>query len=466
MADPKPDHADPSINEKLADQIQREWLFFIKRLPENTIARLGAVKFTLLVLQLLLIISNHVYHLGIWAVFVRFSTSHRNNFNQAVYHRTSGGLDFTKIASLHLWRGFVVPSLFGCSAYVITALLCLRHELYHWKPELLEHYGRVVSESRFGFLIPKRWLDFCFQVYKQKHEEHRSNTIQPADRKHDALRDTVEFRRVLRQVGINLLVSVPAIFTMWMALLQTEIETQHILELPRSYVPPVQGVVWYLINDMFYFYPHWIAHSSSLVASGPSPSNNNNIKLPLPRPVLRFLHKQFKESHRLHHRCKANIGVAAWYCSVWEQILFNLFPALVGPVITQILADLFGLSPTWGTHLVTLYVWIAAAAASSVLAHTGYRSMWNDPGQHDLHHERAFDPKAACNFGTFGVFDWIHGTKSQVPAKDAAAWRGQRDRQAALWEAAERSGVPLTESQKAVVKQPVHDGKEWVRKDV
>lgn len=111
------------------------------------------------------------------------------------------------------------------------------------------------------------------------------------------------------------------------------------------------------------------------------------------------------------------------------------------------------------------HVCFTAASVSSVLAHTGYRSVWNDPGKHDLHHERAFDPKAACNFGTMGFFDWLHGTKSSIPAADALAWRTQRDRQAALWEASMRSGIPLTEEQMTVVKQPDHSA-EWIEKDI
>ncbi|KAH8889166.1 hypothetical protein GQ53DRAFT_842906 [Thozetella sp. PMI_491] len=455
MPESKPD---PSVNERLADQIQQEWPFVARRFPGNVLARLGAVKFTLIVLQTMLIISNNFYRIGFWDMFVQNSSRYRDGFNQAVLEQTSGRVDFTKIESYHLWRGFVVPSLMGCSAYIITALLCLRHELYHWKPELLQHYAEAASNSFFGGLIPTRLFNPFFHVYKEKHLRHISNTIQP-DRQHAALRDTVEFSKVLRQVGFNLLISIPSIFLMWMVLLRAKIETQNILQLPRSYVPLVQGIVWYLFNDMFYFYPHWIAHSSSLA----QPASKGTLSFP--KQVVGFLHRQFKESHRLHHRCKANIGIAAWYCSVWEQLLFNLFPALIGPVMTQLLANWAGVAHIWGTHLVTLYVWIAAAAASSVLAHTGYRSVWNDPGKHDLHHEGAFDPKAACNFGTFGFFDWLHGTTSAIPAADTRAWRGQRDRQAALCEAAKRSGIPLTEEQMSIIKQPDH-GQDWVRKDI
>lgn len=148
-----------------------------------------------------------------------------------------------------------------------------------------------------------------------------------------------------------------------------------------------------------------------------------------------------------------------------EQVAFNLFPALLSPVATQTLARAAGVERAWGTHLVTLYVWIVTAAATSVMAHTGYRSVWNDPGKHDLHHERAFSPRAACNFSTMGAFDWLHGTANGLSATETGEWRGQRDRQAALYEAERRSGVPLTEEQKSVVQQPAPD-QEWVRKDV
>jgi sterol desaturase/sphingolipid hydroxylase (fatty acid hydroxylase superfamily) len=183
----------------------------------------------------------------------------------------------------------------------------------------------------------------------------------------------------------------------------------------------------------------------------------------LPPAVAKSVYTHFNHSHKLHHLSKANLGIAAWYCSPWEQVLFNLFPALVGPFITQVLADAAGVQAVWGTHLVTLYVWLVAAAANSVLAHTGYRSVFNDPGKHDLHHERAFNPKTAVNFGTLGLFDWLHGTLSSIPKRDAEAWRAQRDRQAALYEASKRSGVSLTEEQMEIVKQPHHD-EEWAEK--
>ncbi|KAF3911532.1 hypothetical protein ABW20_dc0109068 [Dactylellina cionopaga] len=267
-----------------------------------------------------------------------------------------------------------------------------------------------------------------------------------------ALEDSKAFLKILRVVGLNLIISVIGVLVLWVFLLQSNIESHDISTLPKSYVPPIQGLVWYFINDFFYFYPHWIAHTT--------PSTNALSCKLLPRYISRALHHHLKESHRMHHRTKANLGIAAWYCSPWEQFMFNLFPAFFGPLLTQAFANAAGIQGIWGTHLVTLYVWLTVAAMASVLAHTGYRSTWNDPGKHDFHHERAFDPKKAVNFGTLGFFDWLHGTASSVPLTDTKEWRTQRDRQAALYEASRRSSIPLTKEQMQVIQQPNH-GQEW-----
>lgn len=150
------DKYDPSsINENLAKQIRQEWSFKTKRFPENFMERLGIVNLSLIILETLLITSNHFHPLGYWKAFVHDSSSYRDDFNKAVFDRTDGTIDFTQIDSYSLWKGLVVPSLVGVSAYVITAVIYLRHELYQWKPELLQHYGLIVSESRLGPLIPQ-----------------------------------------------------------------------------------------------------------------------------------------------------------------------------------------------------------------------------------------------------------------------------------------------------------------------
>lgn len=431
-------------SEVLADQIEQEWIFKLKRLPEKIVLRCGIILIILLFLETLLVISNSVRYLGYWEGFIRLSTSYREGVTRTKWSRAAH-LDSRSLDPWSLWRGWIVPSFLAGGTYIVVGLISLRHELYHWKPELLGDYVKVAKDSKVGKWIPHSWLDVIFHIYSDSHRAYVNKKIQR--RSHVALEDSTEFCKVLRVVGINILISTLAVLCLWISLLKINIEANNIVELPRSYVPPVQFAVWYFINDFFYYYPHRIAHT-------------------LPGDFFtKTVHKHFKDSHRLHHRTKANLGIAAWYCSPSEQLLFNLFPALVGPLITQIVSITWGSGDIWNTHLVTLYVWLMAASANSVLAHTGYRSRWNDPGKHDLHHERAFNPKTATNFGTMGFFDWIHGTASQIPVEDARKWREQRNRQAALWEASRRTKVLLTREQMEIVKQPDHSS-EWADKSI
>jgi sterol desaturase/sphingolipid hydroxylase (fatty acid hydroxylase superfamily) len=443
-----------NVNENLADQIQKEWKFKFKRALEAIVIRFGIVMIILAFLETLLIISNNFHHLGYWELFIMKSSQCRDALNHTRIGRAAH-LDSALLDPYSLWRGWVVPSVLAGSTYVVVSLLSLRHELYHWKPELLAHYFETSKASKIGQHIPPNWIKFAYHIYEDKHRKHVGKHLQK--RTHVALEDSNEFLKVLRTVAFNILISSITLLVFWVFLLQPKIESDNIVQLPKSYVPPIQGILWYLCNDFFYFYPHSIAHHG--------PSTDAFYSKFLPLPVAKALHTHFKQSHKLHHRTKANLGIAAWYCSPWEQILFNIFPVLIGPYLTQVLADAFHLEQIWGTHLMTLYIWLMAASAMSVLAHTGFRSCLNDPGKHDLHHERAFDPKTAVNFGTLGVFDWLHGTRSSIPETDARAWREQRSRQAALYEASRRTGVALTKEQMEVVKQPDHS-EEWVDKTI
>ena len=432
-------------NELVADQIQREWKFRLKRSPENIVVRFGIVPVILGLLELLLIISNNFHYLGFWDSFITESTRYRRSLTHSRFGRTAH-LDSGLIAPYSLWRGWVVPAFLGVSIYIIVGVLSLRHELYHWKPELLEHYFSIAKASKFGKYLPESWLNSAFHAYNHKYHKAARQKLQ--NRTHTALQDSREFLKVLKTVALNLLLSIFVILLFWIFLLAANIEADSISQLPPSHVPPIQFFLWYLTNDIFYFYPHWIAHQG--------PSTNASYLKYLPSSLAEWLHNHLNTAHKLHHRTKANLGLLAWHCTPTEHILLNLTPALLGPLLTQIL-----LPPPYTTHLVTYYTWIAAATANSVLAHTGFRSWLNDPGKHDLHHERAFDPRRAVNFGTMGMCDWVHGTASVLPIEDAKKWRAQRGRQAALWEASRRTGVSLSIEQMNLVMQP-DQGEGWV----
>ena len=143
-------------NDDMANQIQKEWMFKIKRAPKNIVIRLGIVNIVLGLLETLLIISNNLYPLGYWEGFVTKSSQVRDSIFP----------DLPGLDSYYLWRGWIVPSFLASSTYIVVSLLSLRHELYHWKPELLEHYLRSSKASKVGQYIPKLWLDFTFHITK------------------------------------------------------------------------------------------------------------------------------------------------------------------------------------------------------------------------------------------------------------------------------------------------------------
>lgn len=73
-----------------------------------------------------------------------------------------------------------------------------------------------------------------------------------------------------------------------------------------------------MINDTLYYFPHRIAHT-------PRGSKGIHFKL-LPSVIAETLQSFLRNAHKTHHRSKANLAVAAWYCSPTEQVLFNLLP--------------------------------------------------------------------------------------------------------------------------------------------
>ncbi|KAJ6606456.1 hypothetical protein DFH09DRAFT_1299704 [Mycena vulgaris] len=404
---------------------------------------------TVLFLWITLIYTNHYGPLGYWEGFIRRSTDYRTRFTQTGFAHALA-LDSPALNPYSLWRGVVVISFSTSLTYIWIALIALRQELFHWKPELLEKYLVDAKGSFLGRYLPESWLYYMFNIYQSGHAKRTRNQIQ--NRNHHATEDHHELAKVVRCVLRNLFVSSCTVFFMWMILLQTGFDSHNVLEPPRSMVPPAQILVWHLITDTFYFFPHHIAHT-------PRGSKGIHHKV-LPNFLAQRLENFLRNAHKTHHRSKANLAIAAWYCSVTEQILFNLFPVMIGPVVTQIIADTTGNTKVWGTHLITLYVWLLAGTATSVLAHTGFRTSWNDPGRHDEHHEYAFG-QHAVNFGTAGFWDRVLGTKGTQAAEGALKWQQERKHQAALVIASKRTGIPLTKEQELMAEQPVVDY-EWI----
>jgi hypothetical protein len=194
-------------NEELADQIQKKLMFKIKRAPENLVIRFGIVPIILALLECLLIISNNFHYFGYWERFISKSSDVRDSIFPSL----------PLIGPYSLWRGWIVPSFLASATYTIVSVLSLRHKLYHWKPELLDHFLRSAKESKLGHCVPQSWLDFGFHIYQDKHRKYISKRIQKQT--HKALDDSEEFFKILRTVAFNIVISMFMVLIFWILLL-------------------------------------------------------------------------------------------------------------------------------------------------------------------------------------------------------------------------------------------------------
>eukprot|EP01026_Neomeris_dumetosa_P044496 TRINITY_DN37539_c0_g1_i2.p1 TRINITY_DN37539_c0_g1~~TRINITY_DN37539_c0_g1_i2.p1 ORF type:complete len:281 (-),score=-1.03 TRINITY_DN37539_c0_g1_i2:297-1139(-) len=107
----------------------------------------------------------------------------------------------------------------------------------------------------------------------------------------------------------------------------------------------------------------------------------------------------YKWVHKLHHSFTAPVGVAATYAHPLENLMVNMLPLLVGPLIL-------------GSHPLVSTFWMCFAAFNSVYTHSGY----DIPGLpsvniHDFHHMNFRE-----NYGVIGLMDFIFGTNRKFLA--------------------------------------------------
>ncbi|KAJ7439567.1 hypothetical protein B0H11DRAFT_2233247 [Mycena galericulata] len=193
--------SDPQINERLATDIQTELWFRTSQLPSKITRTIGMVPLSLLSLWILLVYTNNYGPLGYWEAFILRSTDYRKRFTDTSFARTLG-LDSPGLNQYSLWRGVVVISFSTSLTYMCIALLALRHELFHWKPELLQRYLVDAKASFPGRFLPESWLDYIFILYEVGHTQRTRNRIQNRD--HRATDDHHELAKVVRCVLRNL----------------------------------------------------------------------------------------------------------------------------------------------------------------------------------------------------------------------------------------------------------------------
>mmetsp|Transcript_45517 Transcript_45517/g.114541 ORF Transcript_45517/g.114541 Transcript_45517/m.114541 type:complete len:265 (+) Transcript_45517:137-931(+) len=100
----------------------------------------------------------------------------------------------------------------------------------------------------------------------------------------------------------------------------------------------------------------------------------------------------YKYIHKQHHEFKASVGVASEYAHPIEELLANLTPTLLAPILC-------------GTHMFTLWLWTLVRTLETVDAHSGYNLPFSPfyllpfvggADRHDFHHSH--------NVGTYGAF--------------------------------------------------------------
>jgi len=109
-----------------------------------------------------------------------------------------------------------------------------------------------------------------------------------------------------------------------------------------------------------------------------------------------FHSPMFYHLHKIHHEFTAPSALTTAYAHPIEHLVCNLGPLITGPLLMQ--------SP-----LETWIIWWCLAITSTITSHSGYHfPLLSSPEHHDFHHKYF-----TSNFGTFGILDWVHGTRTK-----------------------------------------------------
>lgn len=148
-----------------------------------------------------------------------------------------------------------------------------------------------------------------------------------------------------------------------------------------------------LLVLIYVFYPYYTLHEFSIIDTLYKTFIATIIEEFYFYYIHRLLHTKFLwKYHSKHHELITPVASATMYASMTENIVCNMLPILVIPLIIQM-------------SYVNMCLWTILATGSAVTAHNGLKRFEWFTKYHSLHHLYR-----NVNFGVIGIADYIHNT--------------------------------------------------------